>query len=359
MKMSTVRKNETNHAGNGGEGAHLTVSAIIISILLGQLLGTVFIGKQYAGSCEGNILYGVSVLFLIAFVVSNILKRQKLNSLPRNKLYFLSAVYLSIILFINIIQSFEHPSRFLITLFFFYFFLAITWTVFVEERKITNLSILLFFLCLIPLVYGFYLQSNCEEQIDQDILFLEKREEYYRNHLGDLFLGIDLGLLPWLDKNSIENKIEKLGEGPKKAKGYYQTANYDKCNEEIRNMISLDEELEDDFKWSNIRQKLSDELLDANNGLIWRYERYCQLTSNVTFFKTDNSSKEIISNLEEIGYEISEVREKLDMALDSYKSEEYEKSYKYVMEVKAEFYGDFCAIDKEMEIVKYQIGGAK
>lgn len=297
--------------------------------------------------------YIVSVSFLIALLILNIYRWQELNHLTGNRLYSLITVYLLSIPIIYIINSFEHPSGFLIALFFFYFLLAIIWTFLIEQRQITILSILLFLLCLLPLIYGIYIHSNYEEQIDRDILFLEKQEEYYRNHSGYLFQGIELNLLPWLDKVSIKKDIENLGEGLEKAKKYYQEANYNKCNEEIKNMISLNEKLEDVFKWSNPEKKLSDELHDADNRLIWRYEQYCQLMSNASFLSGKN-----ISNLEEIGDDLNIVREKLNIAWNSYKNEEYAKSYIHVMEVKAEYYGDFREIDEKMVMVKRQIGGA-
>lgn len=333
-------------------------SSIIISIVLSILLETLVVGTQYTGSREGNILYIVSFLFLVAFVLSNIRKRQELNSLTNNKLYPLITIYILSFPFIYIISSFEHPSGFLISLFFLYFFLAITWTVLVGERRVTNISILLFLLCLIPIAYGIYIHSNYEEQINQDVLSLEVQKEYYDDHLGNIILGKDLGILPELDTISIEKDIENLGEGLVKARKYYQDANYNKCSGEIKRLNHLNEKLKGDFEWLGPEKKVSDELHDAAKGLIWRYERYCQLMSNVTSLTEDNNSTKIISNLEEIGYEISMVREKLNIAWNSYKNEEYEKSYKYVMEVKAEYYGDFREIDRKMEMGKYQIGGA-
>jgi len=353
-KMSENHENEQILAGNDGRGAPLTIGSIIVAISLESLS----VGKQYIGSWEGNILFSVSFLFLGIHLIFNLLRWQKLNNLTGKKLYSLIAVYLLSIPFIYIINSFEHPSGFLFALFFLYFFLAITWTLLIEQRQITNLSILLFFLCLMPVVYGIYIHSNYEEQIDRDIQFLEKQVGYYRNHSGYLFQGIELNLLPWLDKVSIKEDIKNLGEGLEKAKKYYQQANYNKCNEEIKNMINLNEKLEDVFKWSNPEKKLSDELHDADNRLIWRYEQYCQLMSNATFLNTHNNIEKIISNLEEIKEDLNIVREKLNIAWNSYKNEEYAKSYICVMEVKAEYYGYFREIDEKMEMVKRQIGGA-
>ena len=300
--------------------------------------------------------YIVSVSFLIALLILNIYRWQELNHLTGNRLYPLITVYLLSIPFIYIINTFEHPSGFLITLFFFYFFLAITWTILVEKRQITNLSILLFLLCLIPLIYGIYIHSNYEEQIDQDIMFLETKKKYYDDHLNNITSGIESGVLPSkLDITPIKNDIRDLRQGLKEMRKYYQRANYDKCNEEIKRLKQLTEKLDGDFEWLSPEKKVSDELHKVDKSVSVR-EHY--LESLLTSLPNEDNNSEKIIYLKEIEYELSMIREKLDEAWRLYRKGEYMKTYEYVMGVKAEYYGDLREVDRKIEMVKHQIGGA-
>jgi hypothetical protein len=86
----------------------------IIFISMPALMGF-HIGKPYIGSFIGNIVYLLSVLFLIAFVVVNIFYRQKIEDLSKGKSYFICIAYLSAIPLIYLINSLKPPSIFLIS----------------------------------------------------------------------------------------------------------------------------------------------------------------------------------------------------------------------------------------------------
>jgi hypothetical protein len=346
MKMS--KNHETATILSSRRGAPLTIGSIIVAILLGTLIA----GKQYTGSWVGNILYIVSVSFLITLLILNIYRWQELNHLTGNRLYSLITVYLLSIPIIYIINAIEHPSKFLTTLFFFYFFLALIWTFLVEKRQFTNFSILLFLLCLTPLIYGIYIYSNYEEPINQDILLLEAKKEHYNDQLMDISLGIKSEVIP-PDLN-VETDVPKFGEDLEEAKKYYQRADYNGCSERIKRLKNLTEELDDDLEWLTPEKKVLDELFVIDEQVSIREKRYTHLVPIIN--KNNNSEKDIYLkvHIKGIGIKLSELRKKLDEAQLSYCKRDM-VTYEDIRRLKSEFYRNLSNIDDE---VRQQKGGA-
>lgn len=316
-------------------------------------------GVPYLGSFVGNTIYLLSISFLITFTAVNIFYRQLIEEdLSKRESVLVCVGYLSAIPLIYLIYSLKPPSIFLMSLSVLYLFLTIIWTTFACERKNINLNIiLLFVLCLLPLVYGIHLSSNYEKDINKDITYLEVQKEYYDAHLGDIACGIDMGVLPpQLDENHIGDCIGELGDGLEEVRKCYQTADYNKCHDKIEELKLRNAKIDDFFEWLNPEKKMCEELHHADKGLSYRYEQYCKLM--MTLLNEDNANEEMISDLKEIGENISTVREKIDRAWCSYENGEYNNTHKTVIDVKAEYYGDLCIIDKKMVIVKYLMDGA-
>jgi hypothetical protein len=346
MKMS--KNHETATILSSRRGAPLTIGSIIVAILLGTLIA----GKQYTGSWVGNILYIVSVSFLITLLILNIYRWQELNHLTGNRLYSLITVYLLSIPIIYIINAIEHPSKFLTTLFFFYFLLAIIWSFLVEKRQFTNFSILLFLLCLTPLIYGIYIYSNYEEPINQDILLLEAKKKHYDDQLNDISSGIKSEVIP-PDLN-VETSVSKFGEDLEEAKKYYQRADYNGCSERIKRLKNLTEELDDDLEWLTPEKKVLDELFVIDEQVSIREKRYTHLVPIIN--KNNNSEKDIYLkvHIKGIGIKLSELRKKLDEAQLSYCKRDM-VTYEDIRRLKSEFYRNLSNIDDE---VRQQKGGA-
>lgn len=312
------------------------------------------LGTSTIGSFTGDIVYLVSVLFLISFVIVNIFNRQKIEKLSGNesKSGFINVAYLSALPLIYLCESFNRPSIYLICLFFLFFILTLTWSIFINGRKITNLTILLFILCFMPLIYGIYISSNYESQINKDILFLEERGKYYNDNFDYIILGCESkGFTPY-EKNIMEYKIKKLNENVYRVKELYQKADYNKCNEEIIKFKIEIKEIDNFFMWVDPDKKISEELHNADKGLIYRYEQYSQLMRDSL---DGNKNEELIFDLAIIGDDINRIGKKLDDSWSFYKKEQLNKSYKSIIEVKAEFYGDFCQVDEKIEIVKIKL----
>lgn len=347
MKMS--KNHETATILSSRRGAPLTIGSIIVAILLGTLIA----GKQYTGSWVGNILYIVSVSFLITLLILNIYRWQELNHLTGNRLYSLITVYLLSIPIIYIINAIEHPSKFLTTLFFFYFLLALIWTFLVEKRQFTNLSILLFLLCLTPLIYGIYIYSNYEEPINQDILLLEAKKKHYDDQLKDISSGIKSEVIP-PDLN-VETSVPKFGEDLEEAKKYYQRADYNECSEKIKRLKNLTEELDDDLEWLTPEKKVLDELFVIDEQVSIREKRYTKHLAPI-INKNNNSEKDIclMVHIEGIGIKLRELRKKLDEAQLSYCKRDM-VTYEDIRRLKSEFYKNLSNIDNE---VRQQKGGA-
>ena len=188
----------------------IAVVFIAISILAGCSLGI-----PYTGSLIGDIVYLSSVLFLFAFVVVNVLYRQKLEDLSKGKSFFICIAYFSAIPLIYLINSLKTPSIFLIVLFFLYFFLALTWTVIAEKRKFTNICIVLIILCILPLICGLTIHRIYEDPIYDKITYLENQMKYYDSNVDDLYKGIltqDLANPAKIDIKELKEIIGKANE---------------------------------------------------------------------------------------------------------------------------------------------------
>ena len=316
------------------------------------------IGVSYLGSFVGSIVCILSVLFLIAFVTVNLRHRQLIEDMSKNELLLICVAYLSATPLILLINSLKPPSTFLMSLSALYFFLTMFWTIFTCNRKNTKFSIiLLFVLCLMPLVCGIYLHSNYEKDIDQNIIYLEGQKEYYDDHLDDIVYGINEGPLPpQLDESPIADKIRELGYGLKEVRMCYQRADYNKCHEKLEELKSLNAKVDKFFEWSNPGKKMCEEIYKADCGLRYSHEQYCNLM--MTLLNEDNTNGKMIADLKGIGEDIGIARGKLDEAWLSYEGEEYNGTYKNVCDVTAEYYGDLYNIDGDIGIMKYKMGGA-
>ncbi len=288
----------------------------------------------------------------------NLLHRQLIEEMSTSESLLICVAYLSATPLILLINSLKPASIFLISLSALYFFLTVVWTVFTCNIKKTKFYIiLLVVLCLMPLFYGIYLNSNYEKDIDQEIIYLEKQKEYYDDHLEDIVYGINEGPLPpQLDESPIADRIRELDYGLKEVRACYQRADYDKCHEKLEELKSLDAKVDNFFEWSNPGKKMCEEYYKADRELRYRHEIYCNLM--MTLLKEDNTNREMIADLKGVGDDISIARGKLDGAWLSYESEEYNKTYMDVCDVRAEFYGDIYYIDGNVEIMKYKICGA-
>jgi len=316
------------------------------------------IGASYLGSFVGFIVCVISISFLIVFVAVNLRHRQLIEDMKKNESLLICVAYLSATPLILLINSLKPPSIFLISLSALYFFLTMIWTIFTCNRKNTKyFIILLFVLCLMPLVCGIFLNSNYENYIDQEIIYLEAQKKYYDDHLYYIVYGINEGPVPsQLDGSPMEDKISELGYGLKEVRTCYQRADYNKCLEKLEELKSLNAEVDNFFEWSNPGKKMCEEYHKADRDLRYRHEIYCNLM--ITLLTKDNTNGEMIADLKGIGEDISIARGKLDGAWLSYESEEYNKTYINVCDVRAEFYGDLYYIDRDIGIMKIKMGCA-
>lgn len=306
------------------------------------------IGASYLGSFVGFIVFALSVLFLIVFFAVNLRHRQLMDKMSKNESLLICVAYLSATPLILLINSLKPPSIFLISLSALYFILTMIWTIFTCNRKNTKFSIiLLFVLCLMPLVSGIYLHSNYEKDIDQEIIYLEAQKEYYDNHLDDIVYRINgEPLSPQLDKSSIADKIRDLGYGLKDVRMCYQRADYNKCHEKLEELKSLNAKVNKFFELSNPGKNICEDICKANKGLSYSHEQYFNLTN--ALLNGDNTNEQMIADLLRIGEDISVARGKLDKAWLSYESEEYNDTYKNVCDVMAKLYD----INRDLEIIR-------
>lgn len=332
----------------------------IILLLTAITITSGSIGTSYLGSYLGFIVCVLSISFLIAFFAVNLRNRQLIEEkMSKNEKLIICVVYLAATPLILLINSLNPPSIFLISLSAFYIFLTMIWTIFTcNKSKNTKFSIiLLFFLCLIPLFYGIYLNSNYEKDIDQEIIYLEKQNEYYHNHLDDIAYGINEGHLPpQLDESPIADRIRELGYGLKEVRACYQRADYNKCHEKLEELKSLNAKVDNFFKWLNPGKKMCEEYYKADSVLANRSEQYYNLM--MILLNEDNTNEELIAELKGIEENISIAREKLDEAWLSYENEEYNSTFKNVCEVKAESFGYLYNIDRDIGIMKIKMGCA-
>jgi len=310
---------------------------------------------SYLGSSVGFRVCVLSVLFLIVFFAVNLRHRQLIEEkMSKNEKLIICVVYLAATPLILFINSLKPPSLFLISLSVLYFFLTMIWAIFTCDRKNTKFYIiLLFILCLMPLFYGIYLNSNYEKDIDQEIIYLEAQKEYYDNHSDDIVYGINgEPLSSQLDKNPVADKIRDLGYGLKEVRMCYQRADYDKCHEKLEELKSLNANVDKFFELSNPGKNICEEICKANKGLSHINEQYFNLTN--ALLNGDNTNELMIADLLRIGEDISVARGKLDEAWLSYESEEYNDTYKNVCDVMAKLYD----IDRDLKIImEYKMYG--
>lgn len=305
----------------------------IVSITIPTLAGF-YVGMPYIGSLIGNIVYLLSVLFLIAFVAVNVFYRQKIEDLSKGKLYFTCIAYLSSIPLIYLINSLKPSSIFLICLFFLYFFLAFIWAFIAEKRRLTNVCIVLFILCLLPLIFGFYVHWIHEDPICDEIKHLENQKEQYKNHFDDL----NYGILTQHRTDSAKNDIRELEEDIEKTKECYLVADFSGAWKKIEAANESNNNLKRTFELLHPKKVLYDELRELDEELV-------QLNSRAYNVK-DLVDPEDVYRVERILSDINATKNKTDEAWNLYRNGRYEESYEFIVQINADIYDIKERIDR-------------
>ena len=96
-----------------------------IMLVLFTTISCCSIGATYIGSLTGDAVYFISILFLIAFLIINVLDRQKIDDLPKSESLFVFCAYLFAIPYIYFVSAVKTTSIFLNSLFLLYLFLVL------------------------------------------------------------------------------------------------------------------------------------------------------------------------------------------------------------------------------------------
>ena len=291
----------------------------IVSITI-PTLASFYVGLPYIGSLIGNIIYLLSVLFLIVFVTANVFHRQKIEDLSKGKSYFICIAYLSAIPLIYLINSLKPSSIFLISLFFLYFFLALMWTFVAEKRMFTNVCIVLFILCLLPLICGLSIHSIYEEPICDEIKYLENQKEYYENHFNDL----NYGILTQDRTDSAQNDRRELEENIEEAKECYLVADFSGAWKKIEEGNKSNNYLKRTFELLDPEKALYDKLRGLDKDL-------AQLNSRAGMLHTED-----VYEVERILSDITVTNDKTDIAWDFYRNGKYEEAYEFILQINAD-----------------------
>ena len=329
-KSRTIPKSETIQPLMASETyMKPAILTIIFSMLIPTLMG-LYVAKPYTGSPIGNIVYIFSVLFLIWFVIVNFLYKKKIEDLSKNKLIIIGIVYgLVILLFIPIITGSilkKPPSVFLISLFFFYFSLALTWT-FIVKREFTSVCIVLFILCLLPLTWGFYVQWAFEEPISDEIKYLENQGEFYKNHFDDLNYGVLTKDLT----DSTKYDIRELKENIDGAKEDYLIADFSGARKKIEEGNKRIEKLEKTFKLLVPEKVLHAELSAIDKDLKELNSSAYDVKEKIELYHPKD-----VYTVERILSDINITKNKSDEAWDFFRNGEYEKTYEFIPQINAD-----------------------
>ena len=310
----------------------------IIFIIIPTLTGF-YVGMPYIGSFIGNIVYLLSVLFLICFVFVNLFYRGKIELLSKNKSSFICIIYLLVIPLIYLINSLKPPSVFLISLFFLYFFLALMWTFIAEKRVFTNVCIALFILCLLPLTCGFCVHWVFEEPISDEIKYLEDQKEYYENHFDDLNYGVlTKGLT-----DSTNYDIRELKENINGAKEDYLIADFSGARKKVEEGNKRIEKLKKTFKLLIPEKVLYDELSAIDKDLHKLNSRAYGIEERIKSYHPEDVYK-----VERILSDINITKNKSDEAWDFYRNGKYEKAYEFIHQTNA----DILAIKEKLDRIE-------
>lgn len=298
----------------------------IVSITI-PTLASFYVGIPYIGSLTGNIAYLLSVLFLIVFVTANVLHRQKIEDLSKGKSYFICIAYLSAIPLIYLINSLKPPSIFLISLFFLYFFLALMWTVIAEKRMFTNVCIVLFILCLLPLICGLSIHMIYEAPICDEIKYLENQKEYYEYHFNDL----NYGILTQDRTHSAKNDIRELEENIEEATGCYLVADFSGAWKKIEEGNKNNNYLKKTFELLDPEKALYDELRGLDKDLAQLNSRAYGIEERLKPYYPEEVYK-----VERILSDINITMNKSDEAWFFFRNGEYKETYESILQINAD-----------------------
>ena len=317
----------------------------IVSITI-PTLASFNVGIAYIGSLIGNIAYLLSVLFLIAFVTVNVLHRQKIEDLSKGKSYFICIAYLSAAPLIYLINApLKPPSMFLISLFFLYFFLALIWTIVAEKRVFTNVCIVLFILCLLPLTFGLYVHWNYEEPISDKI----DRLEYQRKYYDETFtIYKDAGVFEGNAADNIESNIEELKNIIKEAKDDCSIANFEEADKKVNDGKSCTDYLSEKFKEADPRRVWHFELVAIDEKLKYIQSRACDVKRRI---ESSNRPENVLL-IEPILLDISGTMNKSNETWVLFRKADFENTSKNVKQIKKKIFeieGNFKSIEERYE----------
>lgn len=301
----------------------------IIFIIIPTFMGF-YVGMPYIGSFIGNMVYLLSVLFLICFVFVNVFYREKIEHLSKDESTFICITYLLVIPLIYLINSLKPPSVFLISLFFLYFFLALMWIFIVERRVFTNACIVLFILCLLPLTCGLSVHWICEEPISDEIKYLGNQRGYYENHSDDLNYGVlTKGLT-----DSTKGDIRELKENIDEAKEDYLIADFSGARKKIEEGNKCIEKLKKTFKLLVPEKVLHAELSAIDEDLQKLNSRAYGVEERIKSYHPEDVYK-----IERILSDINITENKSDEAWDFFRNGEYKKTYESIHQINVDISG--------------------
>ena len=318
----------------------------IVSITI-PTLASFNVGIAYIGSLIGNIAYLLSVLFLIAFVTVNVFHREKIEDLSKGKLYFICIAYLLVAPLIYLISApLKPPSMFLISLFFLYFFLALIWTIVAEKRVFTNVCIVLFILCLLPLTFGLYVHWNHEEPISDKIDHLEHQRDYYDKTFT---IYKDAGVFEGNTADNIESNIKELKNIIKEAKDDCSIANFEEARKKVND-------------GKNCTDYLSKKFEEADPRKVWHFQinaidkelEYLQKRARYLKWRIESSnSPEDVLLIKRILLDISETMDKSNETWVLFRKADFENTSKSVKQIKKKIYeieGNFKYLEEEYKV---------
>ena len=300
---------------------------VLYTVIAGWFGSGIWIGEPYIGSFWGNIIFISAGLFLFAFSILNLFKikeiEEKKVKLSRIKnTGALLVVYFLVFVTLYIVRSFTPPSSFLISLFFIYLTLTVTWIVVFENRMFTGHSFLLLLLALFPLFTGLMLTGE-EQIIKNSIEALDAQVAYYEDNLDDIANGI---LTRDLEDN-IKFRIQNLKSYLEDANREYLSGDLGSSRKNIEKADNLNTQLKKDFRLLNPKEALFDMLRDVNSTI-------ARVSSEAQYVQINSNGRK--SELDQIMLDINLTKTTLDDARIRYLNGDFQISYNLIKDIDKE-----------------------
>jgi hypothetical protein len=186
----------------------------------------------------------------------------------------------------------------------------------------TNVCIVLFILCLLPLICGLSIHGIYEDPICDEIKYLENQKEYYEYHFNDL----NYGILTQDRTYSAKNDIRELEENIEEATGCYLVADFSGAWKKIEGGNKNNNYLKKTFELLDPEKALYDELRGLDKDLVQLNSR-----AGMLYYHPEDVHK-----VERILSDINVTKNKTDEAWDFYRNGKYEETYEFILQINAD-----------------------